>query len=103
MAKVIDITEKLNFEEAPKLKIKNVEITVNSDAPTMLRVMQKLGSGDDITTADIVALYEMLIPENDRKNLDKMKLNFVDFQTVVKAAISAVTGTDLDEVGQKEQ
>lgn len=103
MRKVIDITEKLNFEEAPKLRIKDEEISVNSDAPTMLRVMQKLGSGDNITPTDIVAMYEMLIPEGDRKKLDEMKLSFGDFQTVVKAAISVVTGSDLDEVGQKEQ
>ena len=103
MAKVIDITEKMNFEEAPKLRIKDEEISVNSDAPTMLRVMQKLGSGDNITPADIVDMYEMLIPEGGRKKLDEMKLSFEDFQTVVKAAISVVTGSDLDEVGQKEQ
>lgn len=95
MAKVIDITEKLNFEESPKIKIKNIEVGLNDDAATMLKVMQKING--DITPADIVEVYNMLIPEADRKKIDKLKLNFADFQTVVKAAISAVTGSDMDD------
>lgn len=95
MAKVIDITEKLNFEEAPKLKIKSVEICLNDDAVTMLKVMQKIGN--DVSPADITEVYNLLVPEADRKKIDKLKLNFKDFQTLVKAAISAVTGKDVDE------
>ena len=95
MAKVIDITEKLNFEESPKLKIKNIEVDLNDDAATMLKVMQKING--DIAPADIVEVYNMLIPETDRKKIDKLKLNFADFKTVVKSAISAVTGSDMDD------
>ena len=43
MSKVIDITEKLNFEENPKLKIKDAEIEVNTDATTVLTLMQTIG------------------------------------------------------------
>ncbi|MBO5070807.1 MAG: hypothetical protein J6C37_10685 [Roseburia sp.] len=95
MAKVIDITDKLNFEESPKIKIKDIEVHLNDDASTMLKVMQKIG--DDVKPADIVEIYNMLIPEADRKKVDKLKLNFANFQTFVKAAISAVTGTDMDD------
>lgn len=100
MSKIIDITDKLNFEESPKIKIKDIKVRLNDDATTMLKVMQKIG--EDITPADIVDVYNMLIPEADRKKIDKLKLNFVDFQTVVKAAISAVTGKDLDKVESEE-
>lgn len=100
MGKVIDITEKLEFEEAPKLKIKNAEVSVNADAVTMLKAMQLL-SGDP-TPKDVSELYNLLIPEGDQKKLEKLKLNFSDFRTVVMAAISAVTGTDMDEVPEKE-
>ena len=50
---IVDITDKLNFEESPKLKIKNVTVEVNADAPTMLKVMQRLGNGDDMKPKDI--------------------------------------------------
>lgn len=99
----IDITEKLSFEEPPKLKIKNTEISVNADAPTMLKVMQILGDGKDVTPARITQMCDLLLPEAERKKLDKLKLQFNDFVIVVKAAISAVTGMDMDEVEEKEQ
>ena len=44
MAKVVDITDKLSFEENPKLKIKGMVVTVNADAETMLRIMGALGT-----------------------------------------------------------
>lgn len=39
MAKVVDITDKLSFDENPKIKIKGVEYEVNADARTMLEIM----------------------------------------------------------------
>ena len=40
--KVIDITEKLNFTEKPKIIIRGTEITVNNSAVTMLKIMPKV-------------------------------------------------------------
>lgn len=37
--KIVDITEKLNFDENPVLKVKDVTIEVNSDAATVLKIM----------------------------------------------------------------
>jgi len=102
MAKIIDITEKLDFEEPPKLKVKDVELAVNDDASTMLQIMQLLDDGEGISPADIVAMYELVFPEKERKKLDKLKLNFRNFQQVVNAAISLVTGTEMDGEGEKE-
>ena len=39
MGKIIDITEQLNFESKPKIKIKNVTIEVDDSAPTALKLM----------------------------------------------------------------
>ncbi len=33
MSKVVDITDKLEFEENPKLVVKGKELEVNADAP----------------------------------------------------------------------
>ncbi len=94
MSKIFDITDRLNYEEPPVLKVKNVELKVNDDAETMLRVMGKLG--ENITPKNIVEMYELLIPEQDRKKLAELKLNFDDFQKVVRAAINAATGQEMD-------
>jgi hypothetical protein len=92
MAKIVDITEKLSFDENPKLKIKNTEVEVNSDAATMLKLMQLIGNGDNVAPNDVVKMYELMFEENERKKIDKLKLKFNDFQAVVMEAMSLVTG-----------
>lgn len=92
MGKVVDITEKLSFDENPKLKIKNIECEINADAPTMLKLMQLIGKGDGITPNDVVKMYELIFNENERKKIDKLKLQFKDFQTLVMTAMGLVTG-----------
>lgn len=97
MAKVVDITSKLEFDGNPKLRIKDKEIEVNADAPTMLKVMNLVG--DDPTPKEVIALYNLVFPEESRKVLDDMKLNFADLITVVEAAVSAISG-DTDTSGE---
>ena len=92
MAKIVDITEKLSFEENPKIKIKNITCEVNSDAPTMLKLMQIIGDGESVSPNDVVKMYELIFPEKDREKIDKLKLQFTDFQTLVMSAMSLVTG-----------
>ena len=97
MAKVVDITNKLEFDGNPKLKIKDKEIEVNADAPTMLKVMNLVG--DDPTPKEVITLYNLVFPEESRKVLDDMKLNFADLITVVEAAVSVISG-DTDTSGE---
>lgn len=92
MAKTVDITDKLSFDENPKIKIKNVSCEVNSDAPTMLKIMQIIGSGDNVSPSDVVKMYELIFSEKEREKIDKLKLQFTDFQTLVMSAMSLVTG-----------
>ena len=98
MGKVVDITEKLSFDENPKLKIKKIEVEVNSDAATMLKLMQLIGNGDNATSNDVVKMYELMFDEDERKKIEKLKLKFKDFQIMVMEAMSLVTGeTDTGE------
>lgn len=45
--KIIDITEKLSFEENPILVIKGKELEVNTDAETVLKLMGIIGDQED--------------------------------------------------------
>lgn len=100
MSKVIDITEKLNFEENPKLKIKDAEIEVNTDATTVLTLMQIIGDEEGTPSAKkMMEMFELIFPENSRKTLDKMRLNFADLTTVIEAAMTLVMGEE--EVGEQ--
>ncbi|WP_418436895.1 hypothetical protein [Blautia sp.] len=94
MAKTIDITDKLAFDENPKLVVKGKELEVNADATTVLKIMGILGDGDNVQPSDVVKMYELIFSDADRKKIDKMKLQFSDFQTLVFSAISLITGEE---------
>lgn len=96
MAKVIDITEKLNFDENPRIKIKNVEIEVNADASTVLKIMQASGKPEN---ESIPEMYELLFSSEDRKKIDKLKLKFKDFTALIETAMDSVVG-ETDTVGE---
>lgn len=93
MAKKVDITEKLGFEENPCLIIKGKQIEVNADAPAMLRVMG-LMSEEDPGVDEIMGAYDLMFPEASKQTLDELKLNFKDFVTVVQSAVSLVAGEE---------
>ena len=96
MAKVIDITDKLTFDGNPSLMIKGKKLEVNADAPTMLKVMKAGG----VEINQINEAYELIFPEKSRKEIEKFKLNFEDWTTVVEAAMDLVVG---EENSQGEQ
>lgn len=96
MAKIIDITEKLNFDENPRIKIKSVEIEVNADASTVLKIMQALGKPEK---ESIPEMYELLFSLEDRKKIDKLKLKFKDFTALIETAMDSVVGAN-DTVGE---
>lgn len=94
MAKIVDITDKLNFDENPKLVIKGEEYEVNADAVTVLKIMGVVGDGSNVVPKDMVSMYGLIFPEEDRRKLEKLNLQFDDFQKVVESAIGMITGTD---------
>ena len=94
MAKTIDITDKLAFDENPKLVVKGKELEVNADATTVLKIMGILGDGENVQPSDVVRMYELIFSEADCKKIDKMKLQFADFQTLVFSAINLITGEE---------
>lgn len=98
MAKVVDITDKLTFEENPALEIKGKVIEVNADAPTMLKVMGLMGK-DDPGVQEIMDAYQLMFPEKSRKELDKLKLSFRDLIVVVQEAVQLIAG-DGDDRGE---
>lgn len=100
MAKKVDITEKLSFEGNPSLVIKGRELEVNADAATVLKVMGVLSEGSGAKQA--VDMYNLIFPEDSRKVVDSMNLNFKDFRTVVENAISLITGTEEESRGEAQ-
>lgn len=99
MAKTVDITEKLEFGENPKIVIKGEEYEVNSDAETVLKIMGVLGDGNDASPRAAIKMYELLFGEKTRERISRLKLQFKDLQKVIEEAISLVVG-DEDSQGE---
>jgi len=92
MAKIIDITEKLNFEESPVLLIQGREIHVNDDAVTMLSVMQLMGA-EEPSVKEIMKAYEQLFSAADRMIMEQeLKLKFSALMTVIQEAVQLISG-----------
>ena len=91
MARIIDITDKLVFDENPRLVIKGKELEVNGDAPTMLKVMA-LMSGDDPGMDEIGKAYGLLFPEKAREAIDALKLSVPSWMVLVQEAVSLIMG-----------
>lgn len=92
MAKVVDITDKLDFEGNPKIRIKKEEYEINADASTILKIMGILGKGTDVGPDEMLKMYELMFNEKERKRIEKLQLNFNDFRLLVESSISIIAG-----------
>ena len=90
--KIVDITDKLSFDENPKIKLKDTEVEVNGDAATMLKIMGLLGDKEEPGPKEVMAMYELMFDEDDRGKIDGLKLSFSDFQVFIFSAINLITG-----------
>lgn len=94
MSKIIDITNKLNFDERPKLVIKDTEIEVNNDAISFIKAIALFDSENDISSSDILSALELLFDEENREKIAKLHLSFADLSTVIKTATELIADND---------
>lgn len=100
MKKQVDITNKLNFDEAPCLVVKGRELRVNTDAPTMLKLIGIM-SDDNPGAKEIIEAYEMIFPKNSRDIIEKkLRLSFNDLIVVVREAINLILGEEENIQGE---
>lgn len=97
MAKVVDITEKLSFDENPIMQIGTLEVEVNADAETMLRLMGAFGNKGELQAVE-EALNLIFKPEDVEKICNikkgKKKLSAKSLMVIVEEAINLVMGED---------
>lgn len=94
MSKIIDITNKLNFEEKPKLVIKGIEIEINNDAISFIKTVALFDSEDGVKTSDILSALELLFDEENREKIAKLHLSFVDLSTLIRTATDLIADND---------
>ena len=96
-----NLTDKLNFEDAPEIEIKGKVITVKADAMTVLKVMSM---ADEKSEAELMAeVGNYLFSEKDRKVIDKLNLNMADYITLMQTALSLAVGEDPDEASSETE
>lgn len=98
MSKIIDITDKLSFEENPVIKIKDVELEIDASAENLLKVMGLLS--DEPSAREVVDMCNLIFTEKAKENLDALKLNFNDYSQVVMTAIDVAVGNNEDNSGE---
>lgn len=100
MAKRIDITDKLCFEENPVLEIGTLDVEVKADAETMLRLMGVFAEKTELEAVG-EALNLVFSPQDVEAicNLERngKKLSAKSLMTIIQAAMSLVMG---DEQGE---
>lgn len=91
MARVVDITDKLSFDENPTLVVKGKKLEVNADAPTLLKVMSLLGNKEP-GIDEILGAYNLIFSEEAKKGIEALKPSFGDMVIIIQEAVSLVTG-----------
>ena len=71
MSKIIDITDKLDFEENPRLKVKDIELEVDASAENLLKVMGL--ATDEPTAKDVLEMCEIIFTKESKKKLGLIK------------------------------
>lgn len=95
MARVIDITDKLESDENPILEMRGKKVEVNGDAETVLKIMGMMRDG--ISEESAIDMFEFLFSKEERKKLLNQKLSFSNLMVVIQEAMSAITGTDTEK------
>ena len=101
MRRIYDITSKLTFAEPPVIKVRDIELTVNDSATNTIQLMSIMGNGENIATDDIYKCAELLYGKDGVKKLEKLKLNFTDFTTVILESANLIVGGE--EQGEAEE
>lgn len=100
MSKLIDITDKLNFEEKPSVRVKNVDLAINNDAVSMLKVAALFEDGNG-KSKDVIEMYHLLFDESEREKIEKLKLNMHDFNALISESAKIAT-CDLTDEGEAQ-
>lgn len=103
MAKVIDITDKLKFDENPRISLNGKEYEVNADAETVLKVMGAVKSG---SYPQMIGSLYLMFNEEDLQEICAMKkggkkLSGKALTAILNTAVGLVMNNDDEEEGEQ--
>lgn len=97
MAKVINISDKLEFESNPIMQIGTLEVEVNADAETVLRLMGVLSGKGELEAVN--EAMSLIFNQEDVKAICALKkggkkLSARSLMTIIQEAMNLVLGED---------
>lgn len=93
MSRIIDITDKLTFEENPRIRVKGTEIELNADA---LNLVEVLKASETATAAELAELFlnKLLATPEDAEKVRALNLKFKGMKALFTECIKIITGSD---------
>lgn len=85
MRKTVDLTGKLDRSEPGIITVEETEITVDTSAKTMLKVMAATQEG--FTAESIEKVQDLLFDSKGKKSIEGLGLSFDGLVTLLEAAI----------------
>lgn len=97
MAKVVDITEKLSFDENPVMVIGGNKLEVKSDADVMLKIVGIFSSSNGNDMQAVSDALELIFDKDDLQKILSMekngkKLSAKSLMVIIQEAVSLVMG-----------
>ena len=92
---IYSLTDKLKFDENPVIEVKGKKITVNSDAITVLKLLDLIQNKDPMESARVAG--DILFSEKDKKTIESLHLKFEDYSVLLATAIQLAVGENPDE------
>ena len=89
-----DLTDKMKFEADPVITLDGVELTIRSDAETVLELLDIIENKGEM--AALTQCERLLFSPADQKKIRKLGLKMDDFVTLIQTATALAVGTDPD-------
>lgn len=102
MAKHINLTEKLSNEK-PSITINGKEYEVNDEKSNVLAMNSMIKSGEFDEIELFGKVIESGLGKKSAKEIDAMKLRFVNYQKIAFAIIACMNDEDLETVEERFQ
>lgn len=90
-----NLTEKMKFDQDPVITIKDIEVSVKSDAETVLELLDVIENKGEM--AALSQCLDLLFSPADQKKIKRLGLKMDDFVLLIQTATALAVGEDPDE------
>lgn len=91
---VYSLTDKLSFDEQPKVEIQGKVLTINNSAVNVLHLIDVVQTAGEV--AGTKAIIDVLFNDKDKKVIDKLNLSMADYTKFCEICMDLALGRDPD-------